>query len=299
MRSARFQRRAVTVMLMGWVTWSWAQEPSPRVNAPTRLPEVTVIGTDTLREELPLGENQQPEWTARRRFTTTRVYVQPPWQVETELGWRATVPRSCTAQHRLQEEIEIGLPHRFQLDVENADTIEDGKWKHAFDAIELRYAFADWGKIPLNPTVNLEWKFNNAAADSCEVQLLLGEELAPRWHWALNLFFEQQVGDDREREYAASQAVSYTLIDEKLSAGVEMKFSSGSDKDTRDDPENTFLIGPSFQWRPTRRTHLDVVPLFGVNDEAPRVQTFVFYGINFGSGSEPKEGITPASLRGQ
>src|SRR5262249_24779822 len=118
-------------------------------------------------------------------------------------------------------------------------------------------------------------------------------------HWGLNLFFENQIGDDREREYAVSQGLSYTLIDERFSAGVEMKFSSESDKDTRSSPENKFLIGQSLQWRPTERTQLDVVPLVGVNDEAPEVELFVFFGFDFGSGSKRDAELRPASLRGK
>jgi hypothetical protein len=167
------------------------------------------------------------------------------------------------------------------------------------NSIELGYALADWGKIPLNPTVKLEWKFNNAAADAGEVQLLFGEEFGPRWHWGMNLFYEQQIGDDREREFAMSQALSYTLIDQKLSAGVEAKISSESDKDSRSQPQTKFLVGPSFQWRPTKRTHLDVVPMAGFGHESPYAEVFVFFGFDFGRGSNEKEGLEPASLRGK
>ena len=286
------------VATLGGPGWIHAQGASADSQS-ARLDEVVVLGTNEGRENLPLGPNLQPEWTARRPFATTRVYVQPPWQVEAEIGWRTQWPRKGGPSHRLQQEIEIGLPYRLQLDIENADTVDHGKWDHAFNALELRCAFADWGRVPLNPTVNLEWKFNDHAADAYEVQLLLGEQFSERWHWGLNLFFEQQIGDDREREFAVAQALSYTLIDEKLSAGVEMKFASGSDKDTRSHPEYEFLIGPSFQWRPTRRTHLDVVPLFGVTHDSPRAELFVFFGFDFGPGSKEMEGVTPASLRGR
>ena len=115
----------------------------------------------------------------------------------------------------------------------------------------------------------------------------------------MNLFFEQQIGDDREREFAATYALSYTLLDQKLGAGIEMKFSFESDKDARGHPDNEFLIGPSLQWRPTSRTHFDVVPLFGANHEAPVVQLLVFFGIEFGPGSKENETVIPASLRGK
>jgi hypothetical protein len=172
-------------------------------------------------------------------------------------------------------------------------------WHHESTSLELRWALADWGKIPLNPTVNAEWKFNDGDADAFEFQLLFGDELGPRWHWGLNLFWEQQVGDDRVREFAASQAVSYTVVDQKLDAGVEMKFRSESDKDTRNNPENWFQLGPSIQWRPTRRTHLDLVPLFGLTGHAPVCEVFLFFGFEFGPGSVEQERVNPASLRGK
>src|SRR5882724_10990375 len=56
---------------------------------PVAMPPVTVTATNELAEETPLGPNRQPEWTARRRFATTRIYVQPPWQFEAESGWDA------------------------------------------------------------------------------------------------------------------------------------------------------------------------------------------------------------------
>src|SRR5882762_5575433 len=82
------------------------------------MPPVTVTATNQFAEEALIGPNQQPEWTARRRFAFTRIYVQPPWQAETEFGWDAVYPRGGSPQHVLQQEIELGLPYRFQVDYE-------------------------------------------------------------------------------------------------------------------------------------------------------------------------------------
>ena len=301
MRSARCPWRWVILMLMLSATWSFAQnetQPAQVMSPPARMPEVTVTGEQPLNEELLIGDNQQPEWTARRRFATTRVYVQPPWQVELETGWQADYARSHGGPptHLLTGEIELGLPYRFQVDYEYAERIETGHWRNDSSSVELRWAFAEWGKIPLNPTVKAEWKFINHEADAYEFSLALGEEIAPRWHWGANLFYEQQIGDDRERELAVSQALSYTLIDEKLGVGIEAKLTDETDKPDRHS-HLEMLVGPSVQWRPTPRTHLDVVPLFGVTGRSPRIESFIFFGIDFGPGSERNEGITPASLR--
>ena len=264
----------------------------------SELPSLVVNGAPVPKEELPLGPHGQPEWTVPRRFATTRVYVLPPWHVETELGWRTEWPDHGRTKYRLQEEVEIGLPYRFQLDIENADNLGHGSSGHAFNAIELRYALAGWNEIPLNPTINVEWKFADSAADAFEVQLLTGGELVSRWHWGSDIFFENQIGDDEEREFAWSVALSYLVVDSRLSAGAEFKAAVGWDE-TNDDAEYEFLLGPSIQWRPLDRVHVDVVPLFGLGADSPVAQLFVFIGVDFGAESEVGEVTEPASLRGR
>src|SRR5579859_3157736 len=192
------------------------------VAPPVTLPPVTVTATNALQEEAPVGPNQQPEWTARRRFTVTRIYVLPPWQVETEFGWDAMYPRGGSPQHTLQQEFELGLPYRFQIDYEihGANFVEGdkggGPWHYDSSEFELRWALADWGKIPLNPTLKAEWKHENGGTDAAEANLLLGDELAPRWHWGVDGFYEQRVNGDRRTEFAASAAISYSVIDDRF-----------------------------------------------------------------------------------
>ena len=270
---------------------------------PVATPPVTVTATNLLQEETLIGPNQQPEWTARRRFAITRVYVQPPWQAETEFGWDAVYPRGGSPQHEIQQEFELGLPYRFQVDYEihGANFVEGDAgggrhWHYAASEFELRWAVADWGKIPMNPTVKAEWKHDNGGQDAYEFNLLLGDELSRGWHWGSNLFYEQAVNGDRRTEKAISLAVSYSVIDEKLGVGMETRLDSENDVDDRH-PHLNEELGPSIQWRPTPRTHLDLEALFGVTGFAPHVETFVFFGVDFGPGSEPTEGLTPASLR--
>jgi len=282
---------------------------------PSKL-HITPSG-EMLHEELPLGEYHQPEWTVKRPFAQTRVYVLPPWQVGAEVGWDGIFPGGHSPQHVIHEEIEIGLSRRLQLDFENhdkrglfipeeerrkadADIEEAGdSWHHDSNAIELSYALADWGELPLNPVIKGEWKFNHKAADAYEGKILLGEELASRWHWAMNLFYEQQIGDEKEREFAVSQAFAYTVIDQYLSVGVEMNLSSESEKDSRNKMEAAFVIGPTLQVRPTEETHIDVVPLFGIGEEAPQAEMLVFVGFDFDASGEDHEMSEPASLRGK
>lgn len=268
---------------------------------PARLPEVVVTG-EQLKEEAAVGPYQQPDWTTARRFPTTRVYLQqPPWGIGAEQWVKAQSPRGAAPNYLFQEEVEIGLPHRFQLDL-----YENWAWDTADRVVqdsvagELRWALADWGKIPLNPTLYAEWTARNhvLGADRYELKLLLGDELAPRWHWGANFIYEQEVGAARATEFGFSGAISYTVLDGKLSVGAELKIESETEHGNRSNPPVEVDIGPSLQWRPTANSHLDIVPLFGVTSDSPRVETLIVLGIDFGPGNE-RGAPAPVSTRSQ
>ncbi len=273
--------------------------------APARSDSATLEGvnvtgealSETLRQETPVGPNRQPEWTTQPNFTTSRVYVRPPGQVELVQFWTPEFARNGEVSHGFREEIEIGLPYRFQLDLYgNWEITQSRDARATGGSVELRYALADWGKIPLNPALYGEWTFNRNAADVLELKLLLGQVFFAKWHYAANITFEQQMGDERETAWQVSQALSYPLIDRKLNAGVEMLWERATEKDLRGDPTNAFAIGPSLNVRPTGNTFINVAPLFGVTNDAPHAQVFVTFGYRFGGPSE--SGVTaPASMQ--
>jgi hypothetical protein len=269
-------------------------------DAPTgTLPREIVTGQPVGSGDNLIGENRQPEWTAHRRFPTTRVYVLPPWQVEFEQWWRGKFPRHGTSEHLFQTEIGIGLPYRFQLDLyQNIEHASDGT-RYAGTQVEARWALAEWGRIPLNPTLYVEWKFNDSAPDAYEIKLLLGEQLAPRWQWGINLFHEQETGGARGTEWGFSQAVGYSSLDSRFSIGLETKFEHTTERGSRGDAEIEFLIGPSIQWRPNPRMHLDLAPLFGTTKDSPRVEVFFVFGLEFGRGGQSQEKKVPVSTRAQ
>lgn len=291
---------AITFIRLG-MPGSQAQE----AGAPVRMPPVVVEGEHPQsQEESLVGPWNQPEWTQQRRFSTTRIYLQKaPWEAGFEQWWRGRFFRDSTQQHRFQEEIEVGLPFRTQLDLyETWMSDQAGHMRHTDFDVELRWALADWGKIPLNPTLYGEWKFvdKNEGPDVFEVKLLLGEDLAPRWHWGLNAAWEQEVGGSRATELAVSQGVSYSLIDQRLGAGVEMVFRHETANGSRGDPGISFLIGPSVQWRPWKNTHLDIVPLIGTTYDSPRAEIYVVFGIDFWPGESGKPArYAPTSLKSQ
>ncbi len=262
----------------------------------TRIPETTV-SAEKLDEEQLVGENQQPEWTTHRRFAQTRVYVLPPFAIEFEQWWRARNFRHDGTRQLFQSEVGVGLPYRFQLDYyEQFQKDPAEEVHHLGSQIEGRWALAEWGAIWGNPTLYGEWKFNDRESDVYELKFLLGDEISSGWHWAMNATFEQQIRDERETEIALSGALSRTLIDQRLSLGAEGVWRHETANGTRGDPDLSFLIGPSLQWRPTSRTHLDVVPLAGIGGDSPQIEAYVIFGIDLGP--ETKSVQAPASTRG-
>lgn len=292
---------SVAALSAAWPAFS--QTTNTGAPAAEGLPKIVVTGDHPervgwLQEEQLIGENAQPEWTTRRRFATTRVYVLPPWQWEFEQWWRGKFSRDGDSSHRFQSEIGVGLPHRIQLDLyENAERNTEGNFHHSGIQLEGRWALAEWGQIPLNPTLYGEWKFNDEDPDAFEVKMLFGDEIATRWHWGLNLFYEQEVGGGRGSELGFSQAVSYSLQDEKLSLGLEMKLERASGPNLDGKPEVELLLGPSVQWRPCSRVHLDFVPLIGCTSDSPRVEAYIVFGFELGGGKSSSKVKAPTSTR--
>ena len=273
--------------------------------APVTLPPITVNGAATesrpgwLQEEQYLGPYQQPEWTTERRFPGTRVYLQQmPWDMGFEQWARYRHFRDGTAETRFQEEYEIGLPYRFQVDLyETWATDEHHRTQQDEMSAEVRYALADWGKIPLNPTLYLEYAEHDHDANTLEGKVLLGTDLTHRLHWGLNFACEQELGQPNNTELAVSQGVSYSLVEERLGVGMEMEYYH--EKAAGSAPQNEFLIGPSLQWRPAPWCHVDLAPLFGCTHDAPQIEAFLVIGFDFDTGHHRAEHYAPASLRGQ
>ena len=249
------------------------------------LPAIQVAGEPPpeLREEERVGSYRQPRWTTVRRFPTTRVYVIPEGKIDVEYWMRIDRPRKQGPDRfRSFYEFEIGLPNRFQFDfyaiADHTSSVEP------FDIntrmYELRYAFADWGEIPGNPTAYVEWVANEDAPDKWETKLLFGDEAAPGWHWGSNLVFEQEVSGTREREVQVTGALSKTIIDSVFSVGGEFKAANISSTEPGDDAQE-FFLGPSVQWRPSERSHVDFTPLVGLGGESGSMQVWFILGFEF------------------
>jgi len=237
-----------------------------------------------------VGPAQQPEWTARRAFAETDVYVIPPGEVEFNQYYILSHPRHADPEHLFESEFEFGLPWRTQFDVELNYNLQNGTGRYDSTLIELPHALANWDQIPLNPTLVPGWRFNQGTDDSWFARLLLAEDFGPRVHFGSNLSFERQVSGELETTYELNLAANYVLINQKLSVGAEFllehevadetEFDDEGEAETETVRTTTAMLGPTVLFRPTRSTYLSVVPLFGLTSDAPTVEAFFIFGID-------------------
>src|SRR5438309_3310966 len=289
---------------------------TPAVNGQTAASENVVVTGDDVTSAY-----GAPGGFSRARFApTTSAYVLPPWTFYFGTIYEGDAFRHGPPDHLFTEEVEMGLPHRFDLAAETRIERFDGGGGLSTVSIEGRYALADWNKIPLNPTLFAEYKFGVGTIrheegppppgggeeedggppkvpDAYEFRLLLAQDFGDRFEWAMNWFFEKENTGDRGREWGFSQAVMTPPIlpNQRLKVGLEMEYKNVTTKDTRGDPLNSFVIGPTIAWKPTAGTRLDVSPLFGCTDDSPIADVFVVFSWLFGN--EHAEAEAPVSTR--
>ena len=80
-------------------------------------------------------------------------------------------------------------------------------------------------------------------------------------------------------------------MDSCFSIGIEGKWTHETDS------KSEAILGPSFQWRPTDNTHLDLVTLAGLTDSAPNAECWLIFGFDFGTESK-SGGYKPTTLGG-
>ena len=281
-----------------------AEEPQTVV-----LPEVTVHGVRP-SDEL-IGPYNQPRWAARGRFSSsTDIYVLPPYEFNIDLDYTGTIPKHGKTQNLFTQEFELGLPYRFQIAYENNFVLQKDHSQVTRQTIEGRYALADWGRLPLNPTLFAEYHFGvgkdygededdapERIPDAIELRLLLGEQFGRNYQWALNIFHEFETGGERELETGFSQALVYSIHDEYLKVGLEMQFIRRTDAETGSKPEYEFDIGPSFTWKPSARTRLDLATLFGTTSDSPVLSIYAVFSIAFGDDGNKGESVAPVSTQ--
>lgn len=253
------------------------------------------------------------------------MYVLPPFSFYLDLDYHGTFPRVGKSDHLFTQELELGLPYRFQLAFELDEEHQNGRSQIPFTTIEGRWALANWGKIPLNPTLLVEYDIGTgkqypvqpgqnaeqegggdpigdvvrqqaSVPDSYELRLLLGQEIGTSIEFAGNIFFAQDLWADREREIGFSTASSFAVRGEALKVGLETSYQNVSRPGARSKAQNIFELGPSFTVKPSPHTRIDLAPLFGVTNDSPHLDLFVIFSIDFGSGAAAE--VEPPAAQG-
>lgn len=257
------------------------------VDGTTKLQALRVEGGPVPGESEFVGTYHQPEWTARRPFAFTSVYVLPAEQAEVEMAFDSSSYSRSLGQ--FYQEVEIGLPRRFQLSLENYyqnfrdDQRRPSGWRENSLAVGVRYALADWGAIPLNPALGVAWKSISGAPDAAEYKLVLGGEITPRWHWAGDVTYERQWGGPRFRETTMSGGITYTVKNERLNVGIAAR--SRRSTETKEATRKEFTFGPCVEIRPSDLIHINLSPMWGAGRNSPAREFVVSVGVDFGEGS--------------
>src|SRR6266446_1867907 len=224
-------------------------------------------------EELPTAYEAPVSFSQSRFSPITNAYVLPPGAIYASLIYEDAVVHFRRPDHDFTLETEAGLPYRINVAMEtDVEHYGDETQLRSF-SIEARYAFADWNKIPLNPTIFAEYKFGGGRILHDEGPPTPGHKFGPG-------------GFDTTMETPDAYELRLLLSQDFFDKGI------------RGTPYNSFVIGPTIAWRPSRNTRLDVSPLFGVNHKSPEVQFFAVLSYYFGGGSSKAEGgEAPASTR--
>ena len=212
------------------------------------------------------GPYQQPDWTERRRFPGTRVYVAPPGAATFEVWLENKTPIGGDNRLRTLYEMSFGLGHRLQLDLYvRTEALGLTPMFIESERLELRWALADWGVLPGNPTLYLEWIRQTTGPMKAELKLLLGGELSSRLYWGFNLFWERELwGTAQANEYGFTGGVSYSVIASQFSIGAEARVELVDTRNTRFNPDSIeVLVGPTFVWRPIPQANVLLVCFVG------------------------------------
>jgi hypothetical protein len=243
-----------------------------------------------------------PDLSHGRISTLTKSYVLSPFSFELEGGYEGAIFRHGLPAQVFRQEIEMGLPTRFTVGVQNQVEHFAGDTFDRSLTLEARYALANWNKLPLNPTISVEYRFglDNAVQlqDSGEFALLISHDFPNLVEWAMNIFVDREFGGSESTSAGFAQSVEIPVLlpEEKLEIGLEMQYRSGGETI---EPERTIkglVIGPTLAWRPTKSVRFDVSPLFGCSDHTPALQVFAVFSLSFG-GTAEAEAETPASAR--
>jgi len=285
-----FSRGALAILLFADITATNAQEAEDRA---------VVVKAEG--EELPSAYGAPPDLSHGRISTLTKSYVLSPFSFELEAGYEGDIFRHGLPAHLFRQEIEMGLPARFTVGVQNQIEHFAGDTRDHSFTLEARYALANWNKLPLNPAISAEYRFglSHGLPDSGELALLISHDFPHLIEWAMNIFVDREFGarESTSAGFAQSLEVPVLLPEEKLEVGLEMQYRSGGETIGHEGTIKGLAIGPTLAWRPTKKVRFDLSPLIGCNDHTPAVQVFAVFSFSFG-GPGTGDVETPASTRG-
>jgi hypothetical protein len=250
--------------------------------------------------ELPSAYGAPPDLSHGRISTLTRSYVLSPFSFELEAGYEGNIFRHGLPAQLFRQEIEMGLPARFTVGVQNQVEHFAGDTGERSFTLEGRYALANWNKLPLNPAISAEYRFglSNALPDSGEIALLLSHDFFPHEiEWAMNIFVDRDFGgkESTSAGFAQSIEVPVLLPEEKLEIGLEMQYRSGGETAGFRGTTKGLAIGPTLAWRPTKKVRFDLSPLIGTSDHTPAVQVFAVFSFSFGGPAAAEAEILPSA----
>lgn len=252
-------------------------------------------------EELPSAYGAPPDLSHGRISTLTKSYVLSPFSFDLEAGYESDILRHGSPAQLFRQEIEMGLPARFTVGLQNQLEHFEGETRDRSFTLEARYALANWNKLPLNPTISAEYSFglSNALPDSGELALLISHDFPNLIEWAMNIFVDREFSGRQSASagFAQSVEVPVLLPEEKLEVGLEMQYRSGGEPIGSIESPRGFAIGPTLAWRPTQKARFDLSPLIGCSDHTPAVEVFAIFSFSFG-GPAAVEAEAPASARG-
>src|SRR3989440_13005901 len=231
---------------------------NPSVRAQTSTTEEPIVITAEEVPSVPSAYGAPPTFSRSRFSNAVNAYVLPPWAFFFGELFEGQGFRHGPSDYLFTQEIEMGLPYRFNVAAETQFERFNGGGGDQTVSLEARWALADWNKIPLNPTIFAEYKFGVGTIrheevppppggggeeeeeggppkvpDAYEVRLLLAQEFFERVEWAMNWFFEKENTGDRGREWGFSQAAMTPILlpNERLKVGIEMLYKNVTTKD--------------------------------------------------------------------
>jgi hypothetical protein len=228
------------------------------------------------------GAPDTPLWSRTKAFPNTRAYVAPANTLVSVFDADAVIGTTDANYVRENARYALwwGLGQRLAL--------EAGLQVTAFQAsgtltlnqqtVNVRWAWAEWGRLAANPTLAVGVAFNSLAAPSASVQLSLSDTWA-HGPWALDVSFARELrGTALTQTYGLTAAMAYAW--DALDIGVEgYARVHAADAGGKFGPTDAlFLAGPYARWMPVEKASLvfDVgagaVLIDGLDTSIPAIQ---------------------------